>query len=136
MMCCTPRVRPPQSAYPFLCSFNFEPFLCIEFHAGLADFELADRLELTGQVCKGTAFLCVRNHMCINCTVVSQARPHESINTHLRSSPTGPPGGIRRDGRTGVPAVESMVIVAGESAGQDGRDGWEKEVSVQGILHV
>ena len=27
--------------------------------------------------------LCVCNQMCINCTVVSQARPHKSVNTQL-----------------------------------------------------
>ena len=33
------------------------------------------------EVASGDA--CVCNQMCINCTVVSQARPHKSVKTHL-----------------------------------------------------
>ena len=29
------------------------------------------------------SFMCVCNQMCINCRIVSQARPHKSVNTHL-----------------------------------------------------
>ena len=36
------------------------------------------------QACSiGQSFMCVCNQMCINCIVVSQARPHKSVNTHL-----------------------------------------------------
>ena len=54
---------------------------------GRAEHEPSVRLRLASKrrrkLARSVGASCVCNQMCIICTVVSQARPHKSVNTHL-----------------------------------------------------